>query len=66
MRPSSSTTGVPGHVAEVVSRLLADAAGRERLVAAGRRRVQELDLAGAADRFMELVVGLRQRVRATA
>ncbi len=56
----------PGRVAEVVSRLLADAAGRQRLVAAGRRRVQELDLAGAADRFVELVTGLREQVRATA
>jgi glycosyltransferase involved in cell wall biosynthesis len=49
----------PYALARSISGLLADASRREALTAAGRARLAELDLATAADRFAELLDGLR-------
>ncbi|HLH27534.1 MAG TPA: glycosyltransferase, partial [Acidimicrobiales bacterium] len=48
----------PRRVAGAVTRLLADPECCERLRAAGRRRLAELDLGSAADRFVDLVLDL--------
>ncbi|MGB7050138.1 MAG: glycosyltransferase [Acidimicrobiales bacterium] len=55
----------PHRVARAVEELLADSPRQERLAEAGRRRVAELGLERAADRFVELVSGLRDAVPAT-
>jgi glycosyltransferase involved in cell wall biosynthesis len=49
----------PRGVAAAIAQLLADAPSRDRMVAAGRRRVSELGLEHAADRFVEVVLAVR-------
>ena len=49
--------GSPALAAEAVHRVLEDAELRRRLVAAGRRRVADLEPAGLARRFQDLVKG---------
>ena len=56
----------PYALASSISALLADAPRREVMVAAGRRRLVELDLATAADRFVNLLVPLTGRGAAPA
>ncbi len=51
----------PYALASSIDALLADAPRREAMVAAGRRRLAELDLAAAADRFVGLLVPLTER-----
>jgi L-malate glycosyltransferase len=48
----------PNALAASISALLADSARREALTAAGRRRLAELDLNSAADRFVTLLAPL--------
>jgi glycosyltransferase involved in cell wall biosynthesis len=55
----------PHQVARAVEELLADAAQQEQLVESGRRRVAELGLDRAAERFVELVGGLGDAVPTT-
>ena len=51
----------PYALAASISALLADAPRRAAMVEAGRRRLAELDLAAAADRFVSLLVPLAGR-----
>lgn len=51
----------PYALAASIHAALADAALRDAMAAAGGRRLQELDLAGAADRFVALLVPLAGR-----
>ncbi len=51
----------PYALAASISALLADAPRRAAMIAAGRRRLAELDLAAAADRFVSLLVALAGR-----
>jgi glycosyltransferase involved in cell wall biosynthesis len=51
----------PYALAASISALLADAPRRDAMVAAGRRRLAELDLSAAADRFVSLLVPLAER-----
>ena len=51
----------PYALAASISALLPDAPRRDAMVAAGRRRLAELDLATAADRFVALLVPLAER-----
>ncbi len=51
----------PYALAASISALLADAPRRDAMVAAGRRRLAELDLDTAADRFVALLVPLAER-----
>jgi L-malate glycosyltransferase len=51
----------PYALAASISALLADAPRRDAMVAAGRRRLAELDLDAAADRFVALLVPLAER-----
>jgi glycosyltransferase involved in cell wall biosynthesis len=50
----------PYALAAAISGLLADAARREAMAEAARRRLAELDLASAADRFVSLLAPLAQ------
>jgi glycosyltransferase involved in cell wall biosynthesis len=52
----------PRTVANVVAGLLADGPRQERLTEAGHRRVADFGLERAADRFADLVIGLRDAV----
>jgi glycosyltransferase involved in cell wall biosynthesis len=54
------TSRDPYALADAISALLADPARRALLVDAGRRRSVELDLANAADRFVDLLVKVRE------
>ena len=56
----------PYALASSISALVADAPRREAMVAAGRRRLAELDLAAAADRFVGLLVPLTERAPASS
>ncbi len=51
----------PYALAASISALLADAPRRDAMVAAGRRRLAELDLDAAAERFVDLLVPLAAR-----
>ncbi len=51
----------PYALAASISAFLADALRRDAAVAAGRRRLAELDLPAAADRFVSLLVPLTER-----
>jgi L-malate glycosyltransferase len=51
----------PYALAASISALLSDAPRRDALVAAGRRRLAELDLDAAAERFVSLLVPLAER-----
>ena len=51
----------PYTLAGSISALLSDASRRDATVAAGRRRLAELDLGAAADRFVSLLVPLAER-----
>ena len=48
----------PYALAAAIAALLADAPRRDAVVEAGRRRLAELDLDSAADRFVDLLVPL--------
>ena len=56
------TSRDPYALADAVSTLVADPARRALLADAGRRRYAELDLANAADRFVDLLVRVQQDV----
>ena len=51
----------PYALADAIGRVLADPARRAALAEAGRRRFAELDLAHAADHFVDLLVTVQQR-----
>ena len=51
----------PYGLAASIAALLADAPRRDAMVAAGRRRLAQLDLDAAADRFVSLLVPLAER-----
>ncbi len=55
----------PYALAAAIAALLTDASRRDAVVEAGRRRLAELDLGSAADRFVDLLVPLA-RLEATA
>lgn len=55
------TSREPYALAEAIARLLADEGERRRLAEAGRRRLAELDLGSAAERFVDLLVPLSGR-----
>jgi glycosyltransferase involved in cell wall biosynthesis len=52
------TTRDPYALAQAIADVLADPARQRRIAEAGRHRLAELDLASAADRFVELLVPL--------
>ena len=56
------TSRDPYVLAEAISTLVADPTRRALLADAGRRRYAELDLANAADRFVDLLVKVKQDV----
>ena len=51
----------PYALADAIGTLLADPARRSDLAAAGRRRLTELDLPNAADRFVDLLLAVREQ-----
>lgn len=55
------TSRDPYDLAEAIARLLADPIRREGLAEAGRRRFVELDLPHAADRFVDLLVTVKDQ-----
>ena len=55
------TTRDPYALADAVATLLADPARRAALADAGRRRVAQLDLPNAADRFVDLLLTVREQ-----
>jgi glycosyltransferase involved in cell wall biosynthesis len=59
------TSRDPYALADAVAALLADPLRQEALSEAGRRRFAELDLPNAADRFVDLLVTVRDQVEAT-
>ena len=52
----------PFALAAAIAALLTDASRRDAVVGAGRRRLAELDLGSAADRFIDLLVPLARTV----
>jgi glycosyltransferase involved in cell wall biosynthesis len=58
------TSRDPYALADAVAALLADPLRREAFAEAGRRRFVELDLPNAADRFVDLLVSVRDQVEA--
>ena len=55
------TSRDPYALADAIAGLLADGAARRRIAAAGRRRLAELDLGSAAERFVDLLTPLLDR-----
>jgi glycosyltransferase involved in cell wall biosynthesis len=53
----------PYALSSTISAVVADTAGRARLALVAQQRLAELDLATAADRFVSLVSGVRERTR---
>jgi glycosyltransferase involved in cell wall biosynthesis len=51
----------PYALAASIAEVLADSPRRDAMAAAGRRRLAELDLENAADRFVDLLVPLTER-----
>ncbi len=56
----------PAALADCIAGLLADTPRRQAMVAAGHRRLAELDLPSAAERFVDLLVPLAGRAAAPA